>query len=334
MASPGVSTRYSMDSSTPERTGPCGIVNSRSPPRAGAAGFRGRADQRGSRGWPCGHQAELVVDHALVPERGAQPEGERRIAVGAGRQRRLQRVDAARRRHVRGQRDGAVGAGWSRTGRRTGRPRRPGLRASSHSASVTSGSDHRHRHRSRQLGHGAGDQVGELAGRMHAEDEQDRDAGHHRDDHPGTGLAARQRGGPRRGLRGRGKQHPGGRGGQAEEHHGDQHDQHRRGRVVARTQAAVDDLELAAEDARRRHRRQREDGEQEQRAAPRQHVAAPPRILEICLVPYFTVNTPAPMNALPLAAACASTCSRTPASATGAPKLTPMARMPMCSTLE
>ena len=40
------------------------------------------------------------------------------------------------------------------------------------------------------------------------------------------------------------------------------------------------------------------------------------------------------MNALPLAAACASTCSSTPASAIGAPKLTPIARMPMCSTLE
>ena len=62
--------------------------------------------------------------------------------------------------------------------------------------------------------------------------------------------------------------------------------------------------------------------------------SSPPRSAEICLLPNFTVNTPAPMNAFPLAAACASTCSMTPASATGAPKLTPMARMPMCSTLE
>ena len=60
----------------------------------------------------------------------------------------------------------------------------------------------------------------------------------------------------------------------------------------------------------------------------------PSRMPDIRLVPYLTVNTPAPMNALPLAAACAITCSSTPASATGAPKLTPIARMPMCSTLE
>ena len=60
----------------------------------------------------------------------------------------------------------------------------------------------------------------------------------------------------------------------------------------------------------------------------------PPRISEIRLLPNFATSTPAPMNAFPLAAACARTCSMTPASATGAPKLTPMARMPMCSTLE
>ena len=60
----------------------------------------------------------------------------------------------------------------------------------------------------------------------------------------------------------------------------------------------------------------------------------PSRIAATSLVPNFTVNTPAPMNALALAAACAMTCSSTPASAAGAPKLTPIARMPMCSTLE
>jgi hypothetical protein len=52
------------------------------------------------------------------------------------------------------------------------------------------------------------------------------------------------------------------------------------------------------------------------------------------LLPNFTVNTPAPMNAFPFSAACASTCSMTPASATGAPKLTPTAMIPICSTLE
>ena len=62
--------------------------------------------------------------------------------------------------------------------------------------------------------------------------------------------------------------------------------------------------------------------------------SSPPRTEEICLLPNFLTSTPAPMNALPLAAACARTCSSTPASATGAPKLTPMARIPMCSTLE
>ena len=60
----------------------------------------------------------------------------------------------------------------------------------------------------------------------------------------------------------------------------------------------------------------------------------PSRIAATSLVPNFTVNTPAPMNALALAAACAMTCSSTPASAAGAPKPTPIARMPMCSTLE
>ena len=36
MSSPGVSTRYSIDSITPERTGPCGIVN-----RPGPVTWRG-----------------------------------------------------------------------------------------------------------------------------------------------------------------------------------------------------------------------------------------------------------------------------------------------------
>ena len=85
--------------------------------------------------------------------------------------------------------------------------------------------------------------------------------------------------------------------------HGDQHDQGGRGGVVAGAQAAVDDLELAAEDPRRRHRGQREHREQEQRPAPGSR-SRTPRRAEVCLLPNLATSTPAPMNAFPLAAAC------------------------------
>ena len=88
-------------------------------------------------GWPwytgdnhsvaLGKEAELVVDHALVPEGGADPGGERGIAGGAGRQRHLQRVDVTRASPTCAERvTGCPAArpGW-RTGRRTGRPPRP-----------------------------------------------------------------------------------------------------------------------------------------------------------------------------------------------------------------
>ena len=102
MSSPGVSTRYSIDSITPERTGPCGIVNRPGPMtcrgiecssgqmagrrRPGAPG-RGRGallteqrqDQRLQPGVPVGDDPEQVMDLPLVPERGAQHRGQRRV---------------------------------------------------------------------------------------------------------------------------------------------------------------------------------------------------------------------------------------------------------------
>ncbi len=51
-------------------------------------------------------------------------------------------------------------------------------------------------------------------------------------------------------------------------------------------------------------------------------------------VPNFATTEPAPKNAVPFAAACARTCRSTPTNASVTPKLIPIARMPMCSTLE
>ena len=130
------------------------------------------------------------------------------------------------------------------------------------------------------------------------------------------------------------QEHAGRRGGQPEERDRHQDHQDRGRRVTAAVQAAGDDLELAAEDAGRREGGQREDRRAGTAARSTAAAACRRASPDICLVPYLTVNTPAPMNALPFAAACAITCSSTPASATGAPKDTPIARMPMCSTLE
>src|SRR5207247_9148800 len=58
---------------------------------------RGRTGpgQGGQPRGPGRDHAEAVVDHPLVPERRAQPRGQRGIAGRAGRQRRLERFDAA-----------------------------------------------------------------------------------------------------------------------------------------------------------------------------------------------------------------------------------------------
>ena len=53
IASPGVSTRYSIDSVTPDRTGPCGIVNSPYPVTCLGSGSPGLTSGA-SRGWPSG----------------------------------------------------------------------------------------------------------------------------------------------------------------------------------------------------------------------------------------------------------------------------------------
>jgi hypothetical protein len=60
----------------------------------------------------------------------------------------------------------------------------------------------------------------------------------------------------------------------------------------------------------------------------------PPRIFDMSLVSNLRMIEPAPKKAVPFAAACARTCRSTPTTAIGAPKLMPMARIPMCSTLE
>ena len=118
-------------------------------------------------------------------------------------------------------------------------------------AAASSAASARGRHRAPPAGRRRrDDQAGELGRRMQAEEEQDREPATHRDHHPGARLAAvASRRGCARAPR-RGEQHAGSRSGQAEERHRDQHHQDRRGGVVARAQAAVDDLELAAEDAR------------------------------------------------------------------------------------
>ena len=96
MSSPGVSIRYSMDSKTPERTGPCGMVNTpvpcsradsarssgsiRSgwPADAGGGGdSRPRSSRCGrtngsNRGCPSGTTPDQVVQRPLVPERRRQ----------------------------------------------------------------------------------------------------------------------------------------------------------------------------------------------------------------------------------------------------------------------
>ena len=65
---------------------------------------------------PLRDHAEAVMDHPLVPERRAQPRGERGIAGRAGRQRGFKRIYSALARDVRGQYQRTIGLGGEQAG--------------------------------------------------------------------------------------------------------------------------------------------------------------------------------------------------------------------------
>ena len=149
MSSPGVSMRNSIDSTTPERTGPSGRVNTprpvtstgpglsllrraaapaaTGPPGAGPARRRGMASSSGSsRGCPTGDHTGQVVQRPFVPERRRHLGRQRRVPQRPGRV--GVHGDGERVEPVGGWTSSAVspaavGFGGADTGRRTGRRR-------------------------------------------------------------------------------------------------------------------------------------------------------------------------------------------------------------------